>query len=81
VGCLFWECLAPRVLPDVKHQGKKEISFFLVILVEYPVGTQWVSWETKKTIKKEEFLFKYFTMQKFNLQKNPLKETKSFKIS
>jgi hypothetical protein len=23
----------------------------------------------------------YYTMQKYNLQKNPLKETKSFKIS
>jgi hypothetical protein len=52
-----------------------------VILVDYPVGTQWVSWETKKTLKKEELLFKYFTMQKSNLQKNPPKETKSFKIS
>jgi hypothetical protein len=30
---------------------------------------------------KEELLFKYFTMQKYNLKKNHLKETKSFKIS
>jgi hypothetical protein len=33
-------------------------------------------------IKKYELRkFKYFTMQKYNLQNNPLKETKSFEIS
>jgi hypothetical protein len=31
--------------------------------------------------KEELWKFKYFTMQKCNLQKNPLKEIKSFKIS
>jgi hypothetical protein len=60
VGCLFWECLAPRLLPDVKCQGKKEISFFLVILVEYPVGTQWVSWETKKNPIKRRIIIQIF---------------------
>jgi hypothetical protein len=37
----------------------------------------------KKYLKAKEELwnFKDFTMQKYNLQKNPLKETKSFKIS
>jgi len=34
-----------------------------------------------RKIKKEIWKFKYFTMQKHNLQKSPLKETKSFKIS
>jgi len=32
-------------------------------------------------IKEELWKFKYFTMQKYSLQKNPLKEPKSFKIS
>jgi len=33
------------------------------------------------TTKEELWKFKYFTMQKYNLiKKNPLKETKSFKI-
>jgi hypothetical protein len=48
------------VLPDVERQGKKEISFFLVILIEYPVGTQWVSWETKKTLKKKRIIIQIF---------------------
>jgi hypothetical protein len=29
-----------------------------------------------KKAKKELWKFKYFTMQKYNIQKNPLKETK-----
>jgi hypothetical protein len=37
----------------------------------------------KKYLKAKEELWKlmYFTIQKYNLQKDPLKETKSFKIS
>jgi hypothetical protein len=31
--------------------------------------------------KEELWKFKYFTMQEYNLQKNPLKKPKSFKIS
>jgi hypothetical protein len=31
--------------------------------------------------KEELWKFKYFTMQRYNLQKNPQKETKSFQIS
>jgi len=37
-------------------------------------------WKRILKAKEELWKLKYFTLQKYNLQKNPLKETKTFEI-
>ncbi len=77
---VYMNLLTQVISPLFSHTSSNKISKLLT-----PRGVSHCGLPNyiKKYLKAKEELWKlkYFTMQKYNLQKNPLIETKSFKIS